>query len=351
MTISSSLPTFVPEQVAAYQSDALMTQAVCRFDPSAAAAALRDGRQVIAIDIGGDKIRSARYTVQDGLFRRDDERVRQSRGGAGYLDMLEGLAREAEREDLPVGISSATKMDGSVISRTVNLPILHEEMRTRYGGDYARIFPGRSFVANDSIAGICAAATHLARQGVPVEHVGYIICASGMGGSVIADGVAIHVEVAHVPLADALNPLGQKAPCGVEGRAYVCVDRVAAARLGIEDLWRQRTGEPLDGRELGRRYEAGDELATTLYETSALTVGHVIAGLAERYAFPDGEGVIVLHGGNFEIARYREAVKRRLSGIPGRHPRIVFSRDLSANTCLDGAAILGLVAPERVGAP
>lgn len=351
MPHSTTLPAHVPEQVAAYRTDELLTQPVCHFDPAAAVAALRDGRQVIAIDIGGDKIRSARYAIRDGRLTCEDERVTQSRGGAGYLDILEELAREAERDDLPVGISSATKMDGSVIARTVNLPVLRDEMRARYGGDYANVFPGRSFVANDTVAGICGAASELARRGVPAEHVGFIICASGMGGSVIAGGVATHVEIAHVPLADALNPLGQTTPCGVEGRAYVCVERVAAARAGIEDLWRQRTGEALDGRELGRRFEAGDELATTLYETSALAVAHAIVGLAARYQFPAGEGVVVLHGGNFEIARYREAVQRRLAAIPGDNPRLVFSRDLSANTCLDGAAILGLTVPERVEAP
>ncbi len=351
MPHTTRLPRYVPEQVAVYQTDALITQPVCRFDVAEAVAALRDGRRVVAIDIGGDKIRSARYSIQDGAMVRGDERVTQSRGGAGYLDILEDLAREAARDDLPVGISSATKMDGSVIARTVNLPILRDEMRDRHGGDYASIFPGRSFVANDTVAGICGAATQLALRGEPSGHVGFIICASGMGGSVVADGVATHVEVAHVPLAKALNPLGQATPCGVEGREYVCVERVAAARAGIEDIWRQRTGEAVDGQALGRRYEAGDALATTLYETSALAVAHAIVGLATRYRFPSDDGVVVLHGGNFEMPRYREAVTRNLEAMPGPCPRIVFSRDLSANTCLDGAAILGLLSPERVVTP
>jgi predicted NBD/HSP70 family sugar kinase len=168
-----------------------------------------------------------------------------------------------------------------------------------------------------------------------------------MGGSVIADDTTIHVEVAHVPLADALNPLGQETPCGVEGRAYVCVERVAAARAGIEDIWRQQTGELADGRTLGQKYEEGDPLATTLYETSAMAIVHAIAGVMERYGFPDPESVFVLHGGNFEIARYRDAVTHYMEGFPGPHPRLVFSRDLSANVCLDGAAVLGALAPER----
>jgi predicted NBD/HSP70 family sugar kinase len=351
MPHSLDLPRFVPEQVADYQTDALITQPVCRFDPARAVAALGAERQVIAVDIGGDRIRAARYTTSDGALHRGGERALQSRGGAGYLSFLEGIAREAAAENLPVGISSATKMAGSVIARTVNLPIFRDEMRAAYGGDYARVFPGRSFVANDTITGICGTATLLALRGEAADHVGFIICASGMGGSVIASGTAIHVEVAHVPLAEALNPLGQATPCGVEGRDYVCVERVAAARAGIEDLWQQRTGEALDGRALGRLYEDGNALATLLYETSALALAHAIVGLAERYAFPDRDSTVVLHGGNFEIARYRDAVQRCLAGIPGPHPRLVFSRDLSPNTCLDGAAILGLLDPAPASAP
>lgn len=345
------LPRHVPEQVATYRTEALITQPVCRFDATAAVAALQGDAEVIAVDIGGDKLRSARYRLRDGTLEHGDERVMQSRGGAGYLEALEAIARDAARDNLPVGISSATKLHGSVIARTVNLPILRDEMRHRYGGDYARMFPGHSFVANDTIAGICGAVTLLARRGEPVQHAGFIICASGMGGAVIAGGVATHVEVAHVPLSPALNPLGQATPCGVEGRPWVCVERVASARAGIEDIWYQRTGERRDGRALGRLYEAGDELATVLYETSALAVAHAIVGLAERYRFPDGESVVVLHGGNFEIARYRAAIPRHLAGIPGPHPRLVFSRDLTANACLDGAAILGVIAPERCPEP
>lgn len=335
------LPQYVPEQIALYQTDQLLTHEVCRFDPAVAAERLRDERDVLAIDIGGDKLRSARYAIRDGTLTRRDERVTRATRGAGYLAILERLAAEARADDLAVGVSSATKMEGSVITRTVNLPDFFAELTARYGADYERIFPGRSFVANDTIAGICGASTLLALQGVETRHVAFVICASGVGAAVIRDGTAIHVEAAHVPIVPALNALGQTRPCGVEGRQYICVERVAAARAGIEDTYRQQTGEALDGVALGRLYEAGDPLATMLYETSALALAHAIAGVTTRYAFPDdGSGVVVLHGGNFEIPRYRVQLARSLEGIPHAPCRLVFSRDLSANVCLDGAAIM-----------
>jgi predicted NBD/HSP70 family sugar kinase len=340
MSLEISLPSYVPEQIALYQSDHLLTQAVCRFDPARAARKLHKSHDVMAIDIGGDKIRAATYAVRGGALIIGDEEVLQSTGGAGYLRFLERLAEEAVATDLRVGISSATKLDGSVITRTVNLPIFFEEFGETHGADYENLFPGRSFVANDTIMGICGASTRLAIQGNATRHVAFFICGSGLGASVIHDGTAIHVEAAHVPLMERLNPLGQTTRCGVAGKDYVCVERVTAARAGIENLYRQQTGEARDGVTLARMYEGGDPLATLLYDTSALALAHATEGVMERYAFPDSDASgVVFHGGNFEIASYRDAVRRRLQRMPHSRARLVFARDLSANICLDGAAV------------
>jgi predicted NBD/HSP70 family sugar kinase len=349
MNPDSSPQPCIPEQIAQYQGDLLLTQPVCRFDPVEAATRLEQPARVLALDIGGDKLRVAEYDIGAGGLGRGSERVFRSKGGSGYLSLLEEIADEAASRDLRVGISSATKLAGSVITRTVNLPVFFAELAERCGADYERLFPRRSFVANDTITGICGASTRLALRGEDTSEVIFIICASGMGGSVIAGGEAIHVEVGHVPLADALNPLGQATPCGVEGRTFVCVERVTAARAGIEDVWRQQTGRAQDGVALGTLYEAGHPLATLLYETSARALAHAIAGTFARYGFTDGRRrIAVLHGGNFEIARYREAVRRYLDGIPDAASRLVFSRDLSTNVCLDGAAILATLDPARV---
>jgi predicted NBD/HSP70 family sugar kinase len=340
----SQLPNHVPEQVALYQGDHLIVQPVCRFDVPAAAAMLDQEQDVMAIDLGGDKLRKAVYRFGGGRFERTEEEDVQARGGAGYLDVLETLAREAAERGLAVGISSATKMEGSIVTRTVNLPIFFADFQQRWGADFLNLFGARSFVANDTITGICGASTHLASKGIVAGDVAFVICASGVGASVIVDGLAIHVEAAHVPLVNALNPLGQTTACHIEGREFVCLERVAAIRAGIEDLYRQRTGDALDGVAIGRLYESGDPLATMLFTTSARALAHAIEGILERFSFPTGrESVVVLHGGGFEVAPYRDAVCHDLVAIAGgHHPRPVFSRDLTANACLDGAAVLGL---------
>ncbi len=335
------LPVHVPEQIALYQGDYLMTHAVCRFDPAQAARRMRIEQRVLAIDLGGDKLRWATYAIRDGKLAKLEEATFQSTGGVGYLSLLEELSRKAIADDVQVGISSATKLAGSVIQRTVNLPQFFKEFRNGYDADYERLFPGRSIVVNDTVAGICGASTHLALDGQSVGDVAFFICGSGLGASVIRDCTAIHVEAAHVPLATSLNPLGQTTPCSVEGRDFVCVERVTAARAGIEELYFRQTGEAKDGVSLAAMYEAGDRLPTLLYETSALALAHAVVGVMERFALPNtDESVVVLHGGNFEVATYRDAITRNLEALPRSRARIVFSRDLSENVCLDGAGVL-----------
>jgi predicted NBD/HSP70 family sugar kinase len=336
---------FVPEQVAVYQTDHLLAHPAFAFELAEAVTALQHDQDLIAIDLGGDKIRRADYQVRDGHLVRGDEVVHQARGGDGYLPFLEQVAVEAQERRIPVGISSATRLEGTVVSRVANLPVFYDEFLAAYGADYARLFPQGMRVANDTVAGICGAGTILAQRGVTFDDIAFFICGSGFGAAMIANGEAIHVEAAHVPLMDELNPLGQTMRCHVPGKDYVCLDRVVAGRVGIEDVYRQQTGETLDGVEIGIRYEANDPLSTVLYETSALALVHATAGVMQRFdVSPDERSVVVYHGGNFELGRYRAAIVTDLDLMPGINPRVVFSRDLSPNVCLDGAAILAALA-------
>jgi predicted NBD/HSP70 family sugar kinase len=327
------------EQIAMYQTDHLLSAYVCPFSPQKAIEKMQEPYEVLALDIGGDKLRRAQYTIEHGSLYKTDEQVFPSNKGKGYLAILEKIAEEATTRNMAVGISTATKMAGSVITRTTNLDEFFAEFLERYGADYSVLFPERSFVANDTITGLCGSSTLLTSQRRALSESAFVISASGLGGAVLKDNQATHVEIAHVPVIPELNPFGQKRHCHIEEKAYVCVERVAAARAGIEDVYFQQTGEKKDGVEISALYEQGNRLATTLYETSALLIAHATEGLRKRYHFSDS-GVVVFHGGNFEISKYRQAVIRDMSAFSVSPEQIVFSRDLSKNVCLDGAAIL-----------
>ena len=300
---------------------------------------MQEPYEVLALDIGGDKLRRAEYRIEHGSLYKTDEQVFSSSKGKGYLAILEKIAEEAATQHMAVGISTATKMDGSVIARTTNLGDFFAEFLEKYGADYSVLFPERSFVANDTITGLCGSSTLLTLQGRDLAESVFVISASGLGAAVLKENQATHVEIAHVPVIPELNPFGQKRHCHIEEKDYVCVERVAAARAGIEDIYVQQTGEKKDGVAIGALYEQGDSFATTLYDTSALLIAHATEGLRQRYHFSDS-GVVVFHGGSFEIRRYRQEVVRDMSAFSVSPERIVFSRDLSQNVCLDGAAIL-----------
>jgi predicted NBD/HSP70 family sugar kinase len=340
MKYESKLPNYVPEQVAQFQENELLSHRICSFNPNDAARKLQDPAEVIAVDIGGDKIRQAKYTIRDGQVVRGEEDIFTAKGGQGYLGYLETIAEEAISAGLRVGISSAGRIEGSVLTRTTNLPMFFEDFKAAYSADYSVLFEGNSFVSNDTITGICGASTLQVLGGQTVESMHFVISASGIGSSLLRDNELSHVEIGHVPVVEEFNPLHQTTPCGVEGREYVCLERIAPARAGIEEIYQQHTGERKNGIELAKLYNGGDELAAVLYETSAKLVAHAVLGVARRYDIVDSSHhTVVFHGGNFEVDKYRDAVAKGLHELPWQEPQVIYSRDLSQNICLDGAAI------------
>ena len=340
---------YVPAQIHLYQSNHLLIHDVLAFDPEQAVHGIASSVGVMAIDLGGDKVRSAQYSFTKGATSVDSQSVHQALRGAGYLDFLQDRAAEAERLGLPVGISAAIRLDGSRVLRTTNLPVFHEEFLAAHDADFRRLFPGRSIVVNDTAAGIVGASVHLTWRGERPDNLVFFICGSGLGAAVIHQGLVKHVEAAHVPLVDALNPHGQTVHCHVEGKDFVCVERVTAMRSGIELLHEHLTGEHVSARELGRRADQGDRFAGSLFESSANALAHAIAGVNGRFDFA-GNTVVVLHGGAFESSSYRARLARCIDAIPTTaSPGLRFARDFSSNICLDGAAFLaasGIAQPE-----
>lgn len=340
---SRQVPDLVPEQVERFTVEALRAKPVRCFDPQATLRQLRSGgeKTVVAVDIGGDKLIALSYDVRDGILRKLTEvAVRRGDGGSAYLDGLEEVADLARRKVLSVGISFAGPLDGTRLVAGPNLPVFVEELHDRYGGDFAGLFPAVA-VANDAEAGIMAGALEAAKRYPETRNVIYVINGSGLGGAVLTNKRIFAAEPGHIQVEARLNPFGQQKPCGMLGATYVCVEAVAASKAGVEDIWRQQQGQRLSGREIAARYLAGDHTALDLYDNSALVTAHVIKGIAKAFSIPENfDGTVVVgHGGIFQVPGYTERVcsilDKDLSSVPG----MLFTKDFSTNTCLDGAAI------------
>lgn len=337
------VPPLLPEQVIRFTAETLHAKPVRDFDPRAALAALRaaDKKAVIAVDIGGDKLTATFFTVTDGAVRRTREVLsRQGYGGAGYLSALLDVQETAVRKMVPVGVSFAGPTEGTRLIAGPNLPGFVREFQDAYNSDFANLFPLVE-VANDAEAGMLAGALEAVRLYPDTRDAIYIINGSGLGGSVLTGQTIYAAEPGHVEVVSELNAHQQRKACGVDGAAYVCIEAVAASKAGVEDIWMQRTGDQLSGREIAARYLSGNRLAFDLYDNSARVTAHAIRGMAAAFGLPNdsGELVVVGHGGIFHVLGYGERIRAVLEKGLGHPVPLLFTKDFSVNTCLEGAAI------------
>ena len=337
----------LPEQIDRFTLESLQAKPVRNFDLQATMSQLRTegSKTVIAIDIGGDKLIAFAYEVHDSRCAQSAELlVRRGDNGSSYLESLVELARLAWHEGLAVGISFAGPTDGTRLLAGPNVPTFMAEFSDRYGCDFASLFPAAA-VANDAEAGIMAAALEAAKRYPETQHVIYVINGSGLGGAILTDSTIFAAEPGHVEADAKLNRVSQQKSCGMLGASYVCLEAVAASKAGIEDIWLKRTGSRLSGKEIAARYLSGDRFALGLYDNSAMVTAHVIKGMAKAFRLPENldETVVVGHGGIFAVPGYGERVHNILETDLSCTPRMLFTKDFSTNTCLDGAAIAGAI--------
>lgn len=340
------VPKLLLKQVEAFTLDALRAKPTRSFDLRAAIHSLSAGsdKTAIAVDIGGDKLAVATYAVRNGLLVQSTKAlVRRGERGSGYLDMLEEAAGIARRDMLPIGVSYAGPTNGTKIVAGPNVSTFIAEFQDRYGADFANLIPWIT-VANDAEAGIMAGAVEATTRYPGVQNVIYIINGSGLGGAVLKENRIFATEPGHIPIQASLNLFDQRRPCGVFGATYVCLEGVAASKAGLEEIWFRQTGERRSGVEIAAEYLSGDQMAMNLYDNSALVIAHVIKGMATAFNLVDKseEVVVVGHGGTFHVPGYSERVRAILQKNLSCEPSMIFTKDFSANACLDGAAIAAI---------
>jgi predicted NBD/HSP70 family sugar kinase len=336
------IPGLLPDQLREFTIEGLRAKRVRRFSPQALLSGLRasDGGKIIAVDIGGDKLSACYFIIRGGtVTRAEDVLTCQADAGTGYLAALLAVSERARRESVPVGISFAGPVDGTRLVAAPNLPAFLAEFHDGYGGDFARLFPVVQ-VANDAVAGLMAGAVEAVRRYPDARDVIYVINGSGVGGAVLAGDDIYAAEPGHVPVAASLNAFGQRKECGLGGARYACVEAVAASKAGVEDLWRQCTRSRLSGQQISAWYQEDNPLARKLYDNSAQLTAHVIRGMAEAFRLTADPGrlVVVGHGGIFYVPGYGDRVIDILEGT-GDAPRFIFTREFTANMCLEGAAV------------
>jgi predicted NBD/HSP70 family sugar kinase len=338
--VSRAVPALLPAQLQRFTTQALRIEPRGTFYAAKAVAALSGSKdaEVVAVEIGGDKITSARFQSCNGMIKQTTKALlRTSNGGLGYLPVLEELAWEACVEGLAAGISVAGPTAGTRLVAAPNMPCLAEELQARYDGDFAALFPMVA-VANDAEATIMAGALAAARQDPCIRDVICLINGSGLGGAVLRDSTIFAAEPGHIEADPVLNPFHQNRPCGVLGGLHVCLESVAASKAGIESLWLKLTGERRTGREIAATYLGGNGLALDLYDNSALVTAHILKGLADAFGIGQ-DSAAVLHGGIFHAPGYSERVTSILADAGSCPKQVLLTKEFEFEAGLAGAAI------------
>ena len=242
-------PAMIGAQIARFTIESVRASTTRSFDPRLVLAAFSasGGSEVMAVDIGGDKLIASRYVVRQGSLRQERPQLtRDGGGGYDYIEALEDVVGLARASDMPVGVSYAGPVQGSRVLAGVNVPVFLSELQSRYGGDFGQI-DDRITLVNDAEAGLLAASLEAFRRYPQARNIIYVINGSGIGCAVLRRNEIITTEAGHVEADRALNDLSQRSQCGMLGASFVCLERIGASKAGIEDIWARRRGYPLSG--------------------------------------------------------------------------------------------------------
>lgn len=320
-----TLPTLSKnqEQVARFTKDSVRLRPTQPFDPYIVLKRFEEheGKEIIGIELGGDKLTTRRYVIKEKtLYPVDDVRILYSTHGKGYLARLENIRESIKDKTVPVGISFAGPLDNETIIAAPNMEIFYQELKeSSYKGDLRKLFPSLSCVINDAVAAIIPSIMGAAVENEFLQSLVLIINGSGLGGSLwmrsSAKGPMImSAEPGHVEIVPELNMYHQTKPCGLLGGTKVCIENVAASKAGIEDLYEKQAHEHLKGFEISELYQSGENLATTLYNSSALLVAHTYIGMlnAAGLTYNHETTTLALHGGTSLVPDYTKRIEQIL---------------------------------------
>ncbi len=363
------IPLILDTQVDAFHKDSLHMSSGGRFNPTLAQHVLQqnEGKDVIGIDMGGGKATVIPFTVRKGILVPDESRqktVLRKDNPAGYLSLLQEIGEEADEKGIPIGVSSAGVIKGTQLLETPNMPAFLKELQEKFGGDFKRLLPSVAAVRNDAVAAIIPAIMHALNEGLLPKGEGEII---GMEPG--------HVRLLLDHLQRPLQYAIPNKPCGMFGQEFVCVEQVVGGVAGIESLWEQTTGLPLDGEKISELYhEHGDRLATALYDTSATFLATAIKGMGKALGLSGKDAksglILPIIGGGFGGAGFVMDVPRSenshdlnvtfhgsvnkvpdymtrtelVLGQDGTPINPSFTGDFSLNSGAEGAALAALMA-------
>ncbi len=241
-------------------------------------------KQIIAVDLGGTQIRSARYDSDFKLLQRENTLTRAELGPIATVERMKAYIDRvlpASRDDIQgIGISSPGPLNPrtGVVIAPPNLPGWDN---VPLGEMIADEFKLPVYVGNDANVAALAEASKGAGQGC--RHLVYITVSTGIGSGIISDGRLVSgrdglaAELGHIPII-----VGQNRVSSVELEAAgpAIARRVKAALAnGAQSSLRDQAGsdwERIDARLVGAAAAQGDPLAISSLAYAGRIIGMAI---------------------------------------------------------------------------
>ena len=270
------------------------------------------GKQIIALDLGGTQIRSARYDRDLNLLQRESALTRADCGVEATMERMKTHIRKVmpvrSDEVLGIGVSAPGPLNPftGVIVAPPNLPgwidvPLRDIMQSE--------FDLPVYIGNDANVAALAEASRGAAQGC--RHLCYITVSTGIGAGLVCDGKlllgreGLAAEFGHIPIAlsdgevssvelEAAGPaiarrLRRQITAGAETRALTLADgdvkRVDARIVGMAAA----TGDPLAIQALahaGRIIGLGIVSILHLFNPEVIVIGGGVAKTGELLFAP-----------------------------------------------------------------
>lgn len=306
-------------------------------------------KEIIAVDLGGTQIRSARFDHKLNLLQREKTLTLAETGPGPTIERIKTYIAKV----LPasgdavagIGISSPGPLNPKtgVIIAPPNLPgwrdvPLADIMRAEFNLPV--------YIGNDANVAALAEASRGAAQGQ--RHVVYITVSTGIGSGIICDGrlllgrAGLAAELGHIPIVIAPENVStvelEAAGPAIARHAQM------ALRAGRHSTLRELTKGgncPLDAQAVARAARAGDALAMEIFAQAGTIIGLGIVSVLHLF---NPEVVVVGGGvskaGDLLFAPMRAAVRQHVLDDAYMQDFSIVAAALGDDVALVGAAAL-----------
>jgi predicted NBD/HSP70 family sugar kinase len=296
-----------------------------------------DAAHIVAVDIGGTKVRVAITDLTCQIFA-EDTALADPRGGHFVIDQIVAMAFQAAerqgiaRKKIRLAIIGVPGAPDSATGRVLLAPNIADFDRMDVVGTFVEAFGFDTILEND--VNLAVLGENWLGQGRGIDNLAYVALGTGVGSGLMVGG---HLVRGAMNAAGELGflPLGAD-PYEPESLRRGAFERVVASH-GMVQRYAALSGKRLGVPDIFENAQAGEEAALVVLDETARNLARGIGAIA---AIANPERVIL--GGS--IGLRPEMLSRVRTFLPQCFPNpiSVETGELGSRAALIGAAAFGL---------